>query len=490
MLVSEEEPVLPFGSAGRTLFDEGAEGSDPGAGADHDDGRLVVLGEAEVVVVVEEDPDLVPDRDVVGDVARGDPGALAIVGVIAHRCDREMDFVLVFFQARGDGIKSRGELAENPGEGLGGPVFVRIRLEQIDELASVDPGFQLGAALGIEEFFENGIPDDGVEFIRNGRGERGDVKVVTERVGEGLVSEFGIGAESGRGEDAVDDGGPVLGIDPEGVAGLVDEARSLEGELDVEDFLARTGPVEDDLLRDLGGVGVLLVIDHRGHDGAVNRRGRGDGLGFGEGIESACEPGVECRFVIDVAIDAVIDADRSEFGETAVEVFPHFAEVLVAGVAESADRVAQSGDLRHRVAHETLVVTDSGIRRVALAPGADDDEEILDLHEIGWFRVGHVGDGDFEVMFRGSFGDGGGELFTVPRLGSVENGEFALFSRGEHGREASDSGGRGGTESGKKAREPEGLVAVESGHELAGELLLLGIERGEVRETHGRAMGK
>ena len=54
-LFAEEEPVVAGLAGGLALFEEGAEGGDAGAGADHDDGHGGVFGQAEVVVGVEED---------------------------------------------------------------------------------------------------------------------------------------------------------------------------------------------------------------------------------------------------------------------------------------------------------------------------------------------------------------------------------------------------------------------------------------------------
>ncbi len=54
-LLAEEEPVVAGGAEGLALFEERAEGRDAGAGADHDDGRGGVFGQAEVGVRVQED---------------------------------------------------------------------------------------------------------------------------------------------------------------------------------------------------------------------------------------------------------------------------------------------------------------------------------------------------------------------------------------------------------------------------------------------------
>ena len=300
---------------------------------------------------------------------------------------------------------------------------------------------------------------------------------MAERVSERFLPQERVGAEPGRREDGVDDGASVFGVDAEGVAGLVDEARSFEGQLEVKDFFAGAGAVENNFFEDFRRVGVLLVVNNRGRDGPV-QAGRGsDRLGLRKGIQRAREPTIESGLVVDVAVNPVKDPDRPELGETHVEVFPHLAELRVAGVTESTDRIINSGDLGHRVAHEALVVAHRSVRRIAFTPGADHDEEVLDLDEIGGLGVTHIGNGDFKAVFFSGFADHAGKLLTVPRLGSVEHGELALFGRGEERRLTAHGGPGRGNESGKEAREPEGLVTIKPGHERADDLLLLEPQR-------------
>ena len=57
-LIAEEEPVFPRGTEGRTMLDEGAEGSDPCARPDHDNRCAAIRGEAEIFVRLHEDRDV------------------------------------------------------------------------------------------------------------------------------------------------------------------------------------------------------------------------------------------------------------------------------------------------------------------------------------------------------------------------------------------------------------------------------------------------
>ena len=217
---------------------------------------------------------------------------------------------------------------------------------------------------------------------------------------------------------------------------------------------------------------------------AGSRCGEREGwrLGTREGFEGGDEPGVKSGLIVDVAVRAVVDTLGPEGGETGVEILAHLAEVLVASITESADGVFHSGELWHGIAHEGLVVGHGVVRRIAFAPGADDDEEVFGFGQGGGFGVPHADDGGFEAGLFGSLGDDAGEFLGVPRFGSIEHGELALCGRGDHRRQGR---ARRAADPGKEAGKPDGLVAVESGRELIGELLLLG-PKGWIRGGHGK----
>ena len=53
-LVAEEQPAFPGGAERRTVLDERAERRDPRPGADHDDGRIAIVRQAEILVRLDE----------------------------------------------------------------------------------------------------------------------------------------------------------------------------------------------------------------------------------------------------------------------------------------------------------------------------------------------------------------------------------------------------------------------------------------------------
>jgi hypothetical protein len=261
-LFAEEEPVVAFLAGGLTLFEEGAEGSDAGAGADHDDGHGGVFGQAEVVVGVEEDGHGGAFAGAVAEVAAGYPLTVAAVALVADDADRGLDVVLVHGLAGGDGVHARGEALEDVEELLRlGDYFGEVGGE-IDELAS--PAVLLGAGLvfGADQAFEafNGGCELGVlaygaagELADAETGAEGlfetdfDLVVVKDTLAAGVMEGF---------ENLGDCDGAVFRDDSDGVAGGVGHAL-VEGELYVAGLLLRTLACEE------------AVIGHGGEEGVV-----------------------------------------------------------------------------------------------------------------------------------------------------------------------------------------------------------------------------
>ena len=153
-LFAEEEPVIALLAGGLALFEEGAEGGDTGAGADHDDRHGGVFGEAEVVVGVEEDGHRCAFAGAVSEVAAGYPLAVAAVGLVADDADGGLDVVLVHGLAGGDGVHAGGEALEDVEE------LLRIGDDlgevggEVDELATPAVFFGAGLVFGADEAFE------------------------------------------------------------------------------------------------------------------------------------------------------------------------------------------------------------------------------------------------------------------------------------------------------------------------------------------------
>ena len=77
--VAEEEPVAAFCAGYLAVFEEGAEGGDAGARADHDEGGVRVFGEAEAFVDVDEGARAGVRSEAVREVGGADAAAFAAV---------------------------------------------------------------------------------------------------------------------------------------------------------------------------------------------------------------------------------------------------------------------------------------------------------------------------------------------------------------------------------------------------------------------------
>ena len=160
----------------------------------------------------------------------------------------------------------------------------------------------------------------------------------------------------------------------------------------MDGFLGGTFPVEHDALSQLGRIRIFAGILDRCSRGYRRCHYSGcSGFKFGfEHAERAFVPFCKIIVVVYIAIHAVVDALRAEAFEAGVEVDPHFAKLLVTGVAETEHRKASIAQFGCLVAHEGFIKVDRGFGWVALAPSADDYEKVLNVFQLGHFYVGHI----------------------------------------------------------------------------------------------------
>ena len=111
-LVAEEEPVFAAVAIGGALLHKGAEGGDACACADHDDGGIAVLWQAEVGVGFDKDVDFAAFFEAFAQVAGCCAGVGVVVVVETDDADGEVDFFADFVLCGGDGIETWGLWAE------------------------------------------------------------------------------------------------------------------------------------------------------------------------------------------------------------------------------------------------------------------------------------------------------------------------------------------------------------------------------------------
>src|SRR5665213_1896617 len=154
-LFAEEEPVVAFVAVDLAVFEERAEGSDARAGTDHDDRSVGVFGQAEGVVLVEEDGHGRANRRAFAEEARADALALGPVGLVADDADHGMDLAGVRVERGGDGVHARREALQDVEElpRLGNDAG-KIG-DKVDELAAPDVLLGQRLVFGTQQGFQS-----------------------------------------------------------------------------------------------------------------------------------------------------------------------------------------------------------------------------------------------------------------------------------------------------------------------------------------------
>ena len=134
MTVAEDQPVATACPARRAVLEKGAKRGDAGAGADQDEGRVVVHRKPETGVFSDRDPDRLIFAQTAGEEARGAAQTLTSIDGIAQQGDRQMHLVGDLGLTGGDGIETRTQRLEQSRQ-RGRFQMARMPGDQINELA-------------------------------------------------------------------------------------------------------------------------------------------------------------------------------------------------------------------------------------------------------------------------------------------------------------------------------------------------------------------
>ncbi len=129
--------------------------------------------------------------------------------------------------------------------------------------------------------------------------------------------------------------------------------------------------------------------------------------------------------VIDIAIDARQKARCAELLEAPVEPLARLAELFIGRIAKRQHAETQTRKGWSLAAFEEFEEVHSRLRRVALAIGAGDEEEVLLLPQPARLVLAHVGDRGVKAKSLRLNGRGAGQSRAIARLGSVKNGQRA-----------------------------------------------------------------
>ncbi len=200
-------------------------------------------------------------------------------------------------------------------------------------------------------------------------------------------------------------------------------------------------------------------------------------------------PGRCRRLVVEVALDPGCHPRGAQGRKAFVESAAGGAEIDVAGITQRQHREADAIQLRRVLSHECLVERGGALRRVALAPGAGEHQEVLVLGEIGGRDVGHVEQLGVEALLAGRLLGRGRQLLGIAGFGAVEQGE-RHFGLGRCRRAWRRTGRR--EIAGQKARQPLALLGAGGRHDRIQRPDLLGRKRrgiGQDRQSGCRQGG-
>jgi len=233
--IAEEQPIAADGAGRAALLQKGAERRDPGAGADHDQRRIVVLGQPEIMGLADEYRNWFAESHAIGKPAGGDAVALPAAQFVAHGCDGQVDAPLRRFWRRGNRIETWLQRSKGRDQFLQRRTRRRKALQQFEQVGA------LRARAGIA--FSERLQTLGFVRLGSARGEHldrligdaADLADAQQRLFQAAprpvgAIDFFAGPSAEQGDDRCDSVGAVLRLHPEHVADLVGEPGAAEVE--------------------------------------------------------------------------------------------------------------------------------------------------------------------------------------------------------------------------------------------------------------------
>src|SRR5579862_2127600 len=243
-LFAEEKPVPPLRPRGLPILQIRAERSDARAGADHDDGDISVLRQAEALRRMDEHGRALLRP--LGEIRAGDAFALPPVALINDRRHREMHLLGKRLLAGSDGIEPRLEFPQQLYELSRGEPDGMVSLEKVDIFHAPEILLQVRLPKRVEHFAEEQARIPGP--LRHGLdellGRLGYLVIAQQRFAETLrgavVARNALLARATqRIEDVLDERGIIGRQDAERVAHFVSQSRAFERKLVMPRVLLR-----------------------------------------------------------------------------------------------------------------------------------------------------------------------------------------------------------------------------------------------------------
>ena len=148
-------------------------------------------------------------------------------------------------------------------------------------------------------------------------------------------------------------------------------------------------------------------------------------------VQARIDPAARRHFEIQIAFDPIDDASATQRGEALIDAAANLTVLRVSAITQREHREPCLLKARRIVRHQGFIKIDRALRRIALAPGAGDQQQVRDLGHLRGGCVGHVDDFHREPQFGGGFTRAPGQSLGVTRFGAEQNGQrCARFRRG------------------------------------------------------------
>ena len=383
----EHQPVAAGGAHRLAFLQEAAERRHTRPRPDHDHRTRGIGRQAEMRVRPQEHLQRLPRRVPFGHVHRGNALPLPPMRAVAQRGNQQIGLLANRLAAGGDRVipwrqrtQQRGQLLRRQFLRGGLQEIHHLQWRGVQQVDHLPAGGPLGAVRP-----RAGDLGECVDLLG---GQRGDIQPFQQR-----GPQLAVTAEPARGQHRVHQRGIVVRHHTQRIAGLVSDARTLQRDFQVPGVRRRTAAGQPHFLgdvrlegprprRSLGGTR-KIDVDDRGAGFGLDRR-------RGQLFQRAVDPARGRGLVIQVALDAVGDPCATQRRQPFVEAAAGLAELRIGAVAQAQHGVAHRVEAGRVVGEQSVVEIDGALRRVALAPGAGDHQQVLGRRGLRRGHVGHV----------------------------------------------------------------------------------------------------
>ncbi len=145
--------------------------------------------------------------------------------------------------------------------------------------------------------------------------------------------------------------------------------------------------------------------------------------------QRAIDPRSRRSLVIQVAFDPLRHPRRAERCKPFIEQPPGLAELRIGAIAQCQHRIPHALETRRIIRHQRCVEVDRALRRIALAPGAGDHQQVLRAGDLVRRRIGHVQHARGKPQLAGCLARRISQCLGIAGLGREQNGQRCAACR-------------------------------------------------------------